>query len=82
MHAADQEGPPPPGIVCLSPTEMTGDWVSEVKQKLVAEGFDSPFAERLAGAVEAEMQPFAAKCEAERRPSLWRRMLWFLGLSD
>jgi hypothetical protein len=61
---------------------MAGDWSEEVEKKLVDQGVDLQLAAQIAGVAHAEMHGFTANRQAERRPSFWRGILWFLGLSD
>jgi hypothetical protein len=71
----------PPRVICLSPTEVTGDWPAEVAQKLVDQGVDPQSAARIAVEAEAEMQRRTAEARRPQSGSIWQKVMRFLGLA-
>jgi hypothetical protein len=78
MNTAEPGMPPPPRVICLSPTKMAGDWPAEVAKKLADQGVDRQSAMRIADAARLAMQP----SDPPRRVSLWRRIQRLFGCSD
>ena len=72
----------PPRVIYLTPTEMTGDWPAEVARKLVEQGLEPQAAAQIAVDAEAEMRRRAEKEQAKRGPSVWQRVLRFVGLAS